>query len=111
MQNFSQPGRIIEIVPETPVTSGQFLIVRSLCGVTVTAAPAGATVGLAVEGTFALPKLPAASVLIGDPILWDRAEKLCRLDGNDETVLIGAAAEDAGAGQTQVYVRLNGVTL
>lgn len=111
MQNFSQPGRIIEIVPETPVSSGQFLIVRSLCGVTVTAAPAGATVGLAIEGTFALPKLPAASVLIGDPILWDRAEKLCRLDANDETVLIGGAAEDAGAGQTQVYVRLNGVTL
>lgn len=66
MRNFVQPGEYgVPVVTPTAVVSGQVVVVGSLYGIAATDAAAGATVALAMEGVYTLPKVPGDAYAVG----------------------------------------------
>jgi predicted RecA/RadA family phage recombinase len=103
MKNFVQPGEYgVPVVTPNAVTSGQVVVIGQIVGIAATDAAAGATVSLAMEGVYDLPKVPADAHAAGD-IAKVNASGVVDLAG---TVNIGWIIQAVLAGSTTVRVRL-----
>lgn len=104
MKNFVQPGNYgVPVVTPNAVTSGQLVIIAAIVGVATTDAAAGATVSLAVEGVFDLPKVAADALPLGAVAKIVTASGLVGLAG---TAAIGWVVQAAAAGSTTARVKL-----
>lgn len=108
MKNFVQPGNTVTATaPTGGIASGEGAVFTSVFGVANTTAAEGEPVEVDVVGVFELPKA-AGAIAAFARTYWD--------DTNDNVTttasgnrLIGFATEAAGASDTIVRVRLNGV--
>ena len=116
MKNFIQGGDVLTVsAPPLGVKSGYPVVIGEIFGVASNDAQAGEVVAVAVEGVFALPKLPGA-VATGDKVYWQSAQAAPPKDPGvtktpDGNKLIGVATQDAAPQATEVIVRLNGAFL
>jgi len=109
MQNFDQPGRILEMTaPAGGVTSGTGYLIGGLYGVAVHDADATEKFSFAVEGVYTLPKeATTAAFTEGERVFWDDTAKEM-----DESAAgryhAGVAVEAAIATDATVKVKLLG---
>lgn len=69
--NFTQPGDRITIAAPRTVTSGAGVQVGALFGVALHDAANGATLTIARDGIFTLPKATPLVMAVGDRLWWD----------------------------------------
>lgn len=105
MKNFVQPGRMIPVAAPAAIVSGAGVLIGDLFGVAAADAASGATVELAVEGVFTLPKeATTATFSVGDAVEWDAVNgRIAALDAGKR---IGVVVLAAGATATSATVRL-----
>src|SRR5215472_10536186 len=104
MRNFVSPGNYgVPVVTPNAVVSGQVVVIGSMFGIAATDAAAGATVALAMEGVYTLPKIPGDVYTVGQPAKIDTSGNV----NNAGTVgAIGWIVAAAAAGSTTCSVRL-----
>ena len=73
MKNLVQDGIIVDLSAPEAVLPGDLVNVEAIVGVAVTAAPAGASVPVRLEGVFS--GLPGATGTAGTPLFYDTAAK------------------------------------
>lgn len=108
MKNYIQTGDVVTVTAPTAIASGGGILVGSLFGIACTKADTGATVEIAVEGVFDLPKAPDAVFAQGDRVAWDDAAKVMSAPATG-LYPVGVAISAAGNGAVAVRVRLDGV--
>lgn len=99
-------GEVVPVVAGGTYVSGTPVRIASMFGVPVHAATSGQTVGLAVEGVWALPKTGGGGITfaLGAPVYWDGS--VCTATATDYFVgLCQLAAADA---DTTVNVLISG---
>jgi predicted RecA/RadA family phage recombinase len=104
MKNFVQPGDYgVPVVTPNAVVSGQVVVVGSLYGIAATDAAAGATVALALEGVYTLPKVPGDAYTAGAIAKIDATGTV---NAAGAVGAIGWITAAAAAGSTTCSVRL-----
>lgn len=108
MQNFLQPGRVVDALPPYDVLSGQGFLTGSRFQVATSdrTLASGLSVPAYTEGIFSLAKTSAQAWADGDPVAWDDTNKRCDSDltkGPLVGTAYGAAANPSSAG----FVKLN----
>ena len=99
MKNFVQTGVNLTLPSPAAVLSGDVVIVGSIIGIAAETVTPGADVDVVTEGVFALPKVSALAIAIGDTVYWDTANKLVTktTSGNSKLgVAVTAAANPSG---------------
>lgn len=104
MQKYIQPGRVIRTTLTADVTVGLVAIVGNIVGVALATGVTGATVQVATEGVFKLPKASGA-ISQGATVYWSTANSNVTTTATSNTKL-GYAAEAVVSGDTEVDVRL-----
>ena len=106
MKNFVQPGDVVTVIaPSGGVVSGQGVLVGYLFGVAAFAAAAGASVEIACEGVYTLPKATGA-LAVGDKLYWDAtAGNLTATSSGNKWVAVAAKA--ALSADATVNAKLN----
>lgn len=105
MRNFVQPGRFVTIAAPAALSSGDGVLIGDLFGVAATDAGIGASVEIATEGVFDLPKEATTDAFdVGDAVEWDLAND--RIAALSTGVKIGVAVAAAGATAATARVRL-----
>ncbi|MDQ0301278.1 DUF2190 family protein [Ancylobacter polymorphus] len=108
MKNFRHHGNNIPVpAPAGGVLSGEGVVVGSLFGIASGDAAEGATVNIALIGTFELKKTSAQAWTIGAKVYWDAANKVATTTASGNS-LIGVAVEQAANPSATGLVRLNG---
>ncbi len=107
MRNQVQLGVNLTLVAPYDVLSGHGALVGNIFGIAAEDALTGATVDLVTEGVFALDKVSALAIAVGDQLYWDDATGLVTKTAIGNT-LIGAATEAAVNPSPTTVVRLNG---
>ncbi|CAA2104950.1 hypothetical protein MBUL_02951 [Methylobacterium bullatum] len=107
MRNFIQKGENITLPAPADIRSGDGVLVGSLFGVAAGDALTGTDLDLVTTGCFAMPKVVAQAMLVGDAVFWDNATKLVTKTATGNT-RIGVAVETVAAQSGTVAVRLNG---
>lgn len=104
MRNFLMPGAFgVPVITPNAVVSGQVVVIGSLYGIAATDAAAGATVALAMEGVYTLPKVPGDAYTAG---------QIAKIDGTGTVNAAGAVGAigwitaAAPSGSTTCTVRL-----
>jgi predicted RecA/RadA family phage recombinase len=104
MKNFVQPGQYgVPVVTPNAVVSGQVVVIGSLYGIAATDAAAGATVSLAMEGVYTLPKVPGDAYTAGAVAKIDATGTV---NAAGAVGAIGWITQAAAAGSTTCSVRL-----
>lgn len=109
MQNFKQPGDVLDLVAPYAVVSGAGFLVDGIFAVACSDAALSAAVRGMVEGVFTLAKTSAQAWTDGQKLAWDNTNK--RLDSDLSkgpcvaTACGGGAANPSSTGAA----RLNGV--
>ena len=104
MKNFVQPGDYgVPVVVPAAVTSGQLVVVGSLFGIAATDGVAGATVALAMEGVYTLPKIPGDAYTAG---AIAKVDATGTVNAAGAVGAIGWVTAAAAAGSTTCSVRL-----
>lgn len=108
MKNYLSDGDQITVTaPSGGTTSGTPIVLGSLFGVPAATVDEGDLVALSLEGTFRLPKKGTTVFAAGAKVSWDSANGYCDEPGTG-LYPVGAAIEAAGAGATEITVRLTG---
>lgn len=96
MKNFVQHGVNLTLPAPANVLSGDVVIVGSILGIAAGTAASGADLDVVTEGVFALPKVAALAIAIGDTVYWDGAAKLVNktASGNTKLGVAVTAAEN-----------------
>jgi predicted RecA/RadA family phage recombinase len=112
MKNYVQPGRTIGVTsPAGGLVSGQPVVVGALFGVSSYDAAAGLPAEIETEGVFNLAKPNSAVAFAqGEIVFFDSATSLCKKSATG-FFAIGVATVAAGASDSTVSVRLDGVSL
>ncbi|RQP06435.1 MAG: DUF2190 family protein [Paracoccus sp. BP8] len=105
MKNYVQVGQTITIHSPAAVTSGAVVVAGNFAGIACGDAEAGALLNLRLEGVFALPKVAADAIAVGDPVFFDSAAGLVTTTATDNA-RHGTATQAAPAGSAAVRVRL-----
>ena len=105
MRNHTQPGRTLTIPATVAVLSGGVVIAGSIIGVANGSAAIGEPVDVDVEGVFALPKVAALAIDVGDLVYWDAAASLVTKTATANKKL-GYVTEAAANPSGTVNVRL-----
>jgi predicted RecA/RadA family phage recombinase len=72
MKTYSGPGQTLNYVTSGAVAAGDMIQVGTLLGIAKTAAAAsGETIVLELEGVYALPKVDAAVIGVGETVTYD----------------------------------------
>lgn len=104
-------GNHITVTAPAALSSGDPVLIGSLFGVAQTDAASGASVVIATEGVWTLPKVASPDAFaIGDPVFFDPALGVATADITDSGP-IGVAVSVGGSGAIIVNVKLNGVSL
>ena len=108
MKNYVHPGNTVTLTAPYAVTSGDGLLVGSICGVAAGHAANAETVETALVGVFDLKKVASQAWSAGDKVYWDNTNKEASKTATGN-VLIGVATEAVAAGAADVIgrVRLN----
>ena len=93
----------IPLVMTAAVVSGQLVAVGNFVGIVACDAKVGDTVEVCLEGEAIVPKLAADTFAVGAAVHFDPTTGIAQAAG---TRTAGVATRAAGAGATQVYVRL-----
>lgn len=108
MKNFIQKGAVVSIPAPRNVVSGELVVVGVLAGVAQHDALSGATVEIATEGVFELPKTSAQAWTVGAAIYATPATGICGTASTAGNLLVGAAVAAAANPSSVGLVRLNG---
>jgi predicted RecA/RadA family phage recombinase len=108
MNNFVQPGDIIDLIPPAAVTSGQVVVVGSMLAVACADIAAGALGAGAIEGVFDLPKKAGGAVAVGAKLTWSITDHAFTADAGTAGDIVGGAVavDPAAADATVVRVKL-----
>lgn len=108
MKNAFQDGRVLDVTLAAAVESGGVVSAGRLFGIAVMTGAIGDTIGVHVEGVFALPKLEAADIAAGDPVTWDvsAGQVIVASAATGDIENFGYAIADADNTATEVLVRL-----
>lgn len=106
MQNYIQPGHIMDYQAATAVKSGELIQAGELFAVPVTDIPAGEIGACAISGVYRLPKDDAA-IPQGAKVYANSAGKITATATDND--LAGIAFVQAGADDAAVDVLLNGL--
>ena len=105
MKNFIQEGKSITVTAPAAVTSGQYVTVGAIRGVAAYDAAQGEPVELVTEDVFALPKVAAEDIAVGDLLFWN-GSACTKTAGTGSKSLVGVAVKAAGSGVATVDVKL-----
>ena len=103
MRNYVQRGDTLDATLVADTVSGDVVIIGKLKGVATCNGKAGEQVAVVIEGCVSLPKAGAVTFAQGAPVSWDDAANTAVASGG---ALIGYASAAAGAGATEVQVKL-----
>jgi predicted RecA/RadA family phage recombinase len=109
MKTFIQHGELLTVTAPAAVSSGDGVLLGNLFGIAVADAASGASVALATEGVYLLPKLSTAVLAQGARVSWDSTAGECVVPATGKYV-VGIATEAAGNGATSIKVRLDGIS-
>lgn len=76
MENFLLDSDLIPVVAPYAVASGAGVLVGGIFGVAAHTAASGATVTIATEGVFTLPKATGSAWTSGQRLYWDDSAKV-----------------------------------
>lgn len=109
MKNFVQAADTITVTAPADVLSGAGMIVGLMFGVASSDALSGASVEMATEGVFTLPKATGVSIGEGVRVFWDNTAKNVTTTATSNNC-IGWAVGVGGyaSGDTTLKVRLGG---
>lgn len=111
MKNYIQPGKSIDItVPSGGTISGKIIVIGSLIGVASVTAAEGAVAAIQTEGVFALDKVSALAIAVGDKLYFDAATKLVNKTSSGNT-LVGIAVAVAANPSDTVDTKLGPTTV
>lgn len=108
MNNYIQPGDVIQVTAPYEVSAGEGCLVGNLFGIAATDSDSGGTAQLKTTGVFDVAKVSAqAWATVGLLIYWDDSAKLFTTtsSGNE---LVGVNTATAGNPSGTGRVRLNG---
>lgn len=107
MNNYKQPGDVLELTAPYATLSGAGAKVGAIFGVATDDVGSGDLGRYKTEGVFTLAKTSAQAWAVGDRIFWNDSTKKC---DNDPTVgmLVGFATEVAANPSTTGVVKLSG---
>lgn len=105
MKNYVQPGATLTVPSPATVASGDVVVIGALIGIAAGDAASGADLDLVTEGVFALPKISALAIAIGDLVYYDSATSLVNKTASGNT-LIGTAVTAAANPSASVNVKL-----
>jgi predicted RecA/RadA family phage recombinase len=103
--NYLQPGDHLTVTAPAALSSGDPVLIESLFGVAQTDAESGATVVIATEGVWTLPKVTADVFAVGEPVYYDSVAKVVSADDTD--VLVGIAVQAVGNPSAFLNVKIN----
>lgn len=103
--NYIQPGRTLTIPAPAAVASGGVVIAGAIVGVAQIDAASGDPVDVDTVGVWALPKVAALAIGLGDVVYWDAEAALVNKTASGNTKL-GVAVEAAANPSPLVKVRL-----
>lgn len=114
MDNYVQPGKVVEFTAAANLSAGQVVRIGQILGVVKDDVASGAQ-GLAhIDGVFKVPKVSAAVIAQGESLSWDASA--AAFDDNAAVPASGdvqgppaVAYEAAGDGVTTLAVKLTGV--
>jgi predicted RecA/RadA family phage recombinase len=106
MKNYVQPGDNITVAAPAAVASGEGVQIGDLFGVASGDAASGATVVIATNGVFTLPKATTDDVAVGASLYWDSAAGELTVMATDN-LFVGHAVAAAGNPSAMVAVRLS----
>ena len=106
MKNYVQAGGTLTVPAPYDLDSGDMAVIGSIFGVAAIDAATGDDVQISTGGVFALPKVAALAVAVGDKVYFDAAAKLVTKTAAANT-LIGVAVTAAANPSASVNVRLN----
>lgn len=108
MKNYIQPGKTVTILAPADVASGGVVVAGNLVGIAAGAALSGASVDVALEGVFSIPKVEADAFALGGVVFFNTSTKLATVTATGNTrlgIAIGAASNPSAA----VKVRIDGI--
>jgi len=108
MKNLVSDGNTITITAAADAVSGQLVVAGLLAGVAQGDALTGASLVLAIGGTYELSKTSAQAWTVGQAIYAVPATGLCTTATTAGNVLVGVAAAVAANPSATGIVRLNG---
>lgn len=103
--NYKISGDRLPLPAPYALTTGQGAKIGSLFGVALNNAASGATSEFATCGVWALPKVSALAIAVGDPLYWDNAARLVNKTAAGN-LPIGVAVSAAGNPSATVNVLL-----
>lgn len=112
--NFQQPGMVYDYTAPANVASGEVVKIGSTLGVALSPITSGSVGSVYTCGVFVVPKVSAAVIAQGDPVVFKNATKSFDAKGattaaGDVTGASAVAFEAAGAGVTSIAIRFTGV--
>lgn len=112
--NYVQPGDVIPFVLSGTVVANDVVKVGRTLGVALEGGVSGDTIQVAISGVFTCPKVSAAVIAQGEPLVWDVSATA--FDDAAATPATGdvsggsVTAFEAGINtQTTIMVRFNGI--
>ena len=103
---FIHDGAAVDHTPDADVDAGTVVVIGDLVGITKRDIKAGTLGSIAVEGVFDVIKDSAVAITAGAKVYWDAVNSVVVTTATGNK-LIGKALADAGAGTTEVRVRLS----
>lgn len=113
-KNYKQPGKVMDYVAGSNITSGQVVVIGNILGVALADIASGDTGSVQIEGVFECPKVTGAVIAQGESLTWDVSagkfdDNLATPATGDVTKQPAVAWEAAGNGATTLLVKFTGV--
>jgi predicted RecA/RadA family phage recombinase len=105
MKNHVQEGATLTVPAPYALKSGEMAVIGSIFGVAAIDAAVNVDVQIITGGVFALPKVSALAIAIGDKVYFDAGTKL--VTKTAANTFIGVAVTGAANPSGIVNVRLN----
>ncbi len=100
---FRHKGDTVDFTLSGTVAADDVLLENEMVGVAATAGVSGDTIGVHVEGVFALPKTAAETPTVGERLFWDGTGFTLTAATN---AYGGLCARDAASGDANVWIKL-----
>lgn len=107
---YIQRAESIDIVPNSPVASGEIVIRNGLVGVARLPISAGELGALALSGVFDVIKTARCSFSVGAAVFWDASRRSAVTSGE---IMLGLAIQGSSVTDDKVRIVLNsgGITV
>ena len=68
---FVARGDVVNFIAAGTILSGAVVVMQNTLGVALKGGVSGETIPVAIEGVFELPKVPAATFIVGEKLIFD----------------------------------------